>query len=414
MAGRRFEQLPVRSIRQDRRATVTIITAFLATALIGFSALAVDVGIWKTNQAAMQGAADQAAYAASYNISSSPSSAQEEGKGTAAANGFVDGVNGTAVTINIPPHSGLNVGTANAIEAIITQPQASFLRGVISNSPVVASGRAVVVPVTGPTCVMTLQSSGYGINVTGFGAITANDCDVFDDSVSSQGNCDVKAVGAAAVTAYDVFLGQLACPGVAIVPTDKLKAPAAAALDPYAGYTPPAAASPCKSTGIFLAAVFPVTLSTPGTYCGFTVTGNLTLKLGAPGVYIFTTDINVGGIFSLSGGSNAVTVVMAPGAAMNLLGAGSINLTAPATGPTAGIALWLEGNQPFSLTGVSSLTIGGAFYAPNSAVTLTGAASSPCTQLVVNSLAVTGAINLQHNCAGYGIQDASIGYKLAE
>ena len=404
---------------------MTIIAAFLASALIGFGALAVDVGIWKTNQAAMQGAADQAAYAASYNVSSGISAAQKEGAGAAAANGFVGGVDGVTVAINIPPLTGPNAGMANAIEAIITQPQASFLRGVVSNSPVNASGRAVVAPVTGPTCIMALEPSGYGINLTGAGAITAVNCDVLDDSVSSSANCDVGVVGVAAIAAYDIFLGQPACPLVAISAADKLKAPAAAAANPYAGYTTPAAASSCKSTGIgLIAPVFPVTLTTPGTYCDFVTVGALTLNLGAPGVYIFASTssapcISVTGAFSLSGGSNNVTVVMAPsscagGATMMVTGAVSINLNCVRTGPTAGVALWLEGDQSFSLTGAASLTIGGAFYAPDSAVTLTGAASSPCTQLIVSSLTVTGAINLQHNCAGYGVQDAIIGYKLVE
>ena len=402
-------------IRRDRRGTVAVITAMLASALIGFGALAVDVGLWKTNQAALQGGADQAAYAASYNATYGVSTQKNEGKALAAANGFVDGQGGVAVAINIPPLTGSYTTTSNAIEAIITQPQTSFLRGVVSNGPVTASGRAVVAPVTGPTCVMALTPSGYGISLVGAGSIGATNCDVFDDSVSSSANCDVGVIGVAAITAYDVLFGQPACPGLAVVASDNFKAPAAPSPDPYAAYTMPAATQPCMDTGINLLNSA-VTLSKPGTYCGFTTIGAVTLNLGAPGVYIFSSSINVTGTFSLSGGSNNTTVVMSGTSTLTVTGAMSVNLHCLTTGPTAGIALWFDKStgEPFTMTAASYLSIIGALYAPSSAVTLVGAEDTICTQLIVSSLNVTGALALQHNCAGLGVQDAVIGYKLEE
>ena len=388
----------------------------LASALIGFGALAVDVGVWQTNEAAMQGAADQAAYAASYNVSYGPITQQREGKAVAAANGFVDGQGGVSVTINIPAQSGTYKQVTNSIEAIIAQPQTSFLRGVVSSGPVTASGRAVVVPVTGPTCLMTLASSGYGIGVIGVGSVAATGCDVIDDSVSSSTGCDVGVVGASVISGYDVLLGQPACPGVAVIAADNYRAPAAPSPDPYAGYTMPTAASSCKSTGIGLVAVGTVTLTSPGTYCGFTTVGAVSLVLGAPGVYIFTGSINVVGTFALSSGSNNVTVVMSGSSTMTVTGATAINLNCLTTGPTAGIALWFDKStgEPFTMAAASSLSLVGALYAPSSAVTLVGAASTVCTQLIASSLSVTGAVALQHNCAGTGVQDAVVGYKLEE
>ena len=93
----------------------------------------------------------------------------------------------------------------------------------------------------------------------------------------------------------------------------------------------------------------------------------------------------------------------------------AVALTAPTTGATAGIAIWIDRNSTtrgIDLTGGGTPT--GAIYAPNADVSLSGHAGSPCTQLVVRSVATTGNVQLRHECDGTGVSDVGGGFRLVE
>jgi len=85
-----------------------------------------------------------------------------------------------------------------------------------------------------------------------------------------------------------------------------------------------------------------------------------------------------------------------------------VNLTAPTTGPTAGIVVFGDRNMPlnssFTFNGGSSQVFTGAVYAPKGAVKFAGGANNAngCTQLVANTVTFTGNSNFAINCAGKG------------
>src|ERR1700688_2220598 len=54
----------LRDFRNDQRGTIAVMAGLSATVLVGFGALAIDVGSWQVAQRSMQGAADAAAYSA--------------------------------------------------------------------------------------------------------------------------------------------------------------------------------------------------------------------------------------------------------------------------------------------------------------------------------------------------------------
>src|SRR5712691_3530910 len=85
----------MRRLATDERGFSAVFTALAASVLIGFGGLAVDVGYWQWNQRNMQGAADQAAFAAASATQASATTAvaTTTAKSIAAAMGFTDGAN---------------------------------------------------------------------------------------------------------------------------------------------------------------------------------------------------------------------------------------------------------------------------------------------------------------------------------
>ncbi len=426
---------------RDRRGSVAITTAILGGALAGFVALAVDVGSWEANRSAMQGAADQAAMAASYAITSAliagqptaaqTAAAQKEARGLAAAHGYVDGAAGVGVAVNIPPRSGSHAASARAIEVVITQPQQVFLGGMIMGGTPMATARAVAVPGPATTCIMALSPAGVGITDAGLGTVATN-CNIYVNSAASLAGCDVALAGVVALVGYDVFLGQPPCAGLgltAVAATDRLRANAAPAADPYAARVIPAPTRPCMpvQTPLQLLLSPPTITLNPGTYCQSLVFPALKQVVLNPGLYVFdNADLAFAGLGTLTGNGVSLVFTSSDGTRYGTLlaaaAAATISLTPMTTGPTAGIALWLDPNAPampptpaLALTTVASvLNINGAIYAPGGEVDVLGIASTAqCTQIIASSIRFTGIGSFRHNCAGTGVADVTA-YRLLE
>lgn len=128
--------------------------------------------------------------------------------------------------------------------------------------------------------------------------------------------------------------------------------------DPYAGRTPPAAA---RCTYWFWSG----TNAQPGTCCGgMTLIGSGTVTF-APGIYVIDGGLLVGG-GNITVNGNGVTLYFTNGASFLFSGITTLNLTAPTSGSTAGIAVWFDRNDPSLILvgGLTTLKLTGAFYAP--------------------------------------------------
>src|SRR5439155_10845839 len=90
----------------------------------------------------------------------------------------------------------------------------------------------------------------------------------------------------------------------------------------------------------------------------------------------------------------------------SISGGAVMNITAPTSGTTKGIALYQDRNAPTtgsdSLGGGSSQNINGAIYFPNQTVTYAGNSSSACTQLVAWKMKFTGNASFNNTCSAYG------------
>ena len=160
---------------------------------------------------------------------------------------------------------------------------------------------------------------------------------------------------------------------------------------------------------------------------GIKITGNKTVNL-CPGIYI----IDQGALDLQSGTLNAppttnisalcpgnttggVTIVLANDvsggapADVKINGNFNVNLTAPTTGPTAGIALFQDrvscASCSNSVNGGSSQSITGVIYFPSNSITYAGGASTGgpvCTKLVAKTISFKGNSTFNTNCSSSG------------
>src|SRR5208282_1167986 len=116
--------------RRSESGQSAILVIMMMTGILGFAALAVDIGYFQSLRRKMQTAADAAALAAARELSSGNSSNCRSGSNCytaatndATTNGFTSGtVNGTTTTVSVgAPQSGPYASTSNAIEVDISQ-----------------------------------------------------------------------------------------------------------------------------------------------------------------------------------------------------------------------------------------------------------------------------------------------------
>jgi Flp pilus assembly protein TadG len=110
------------NIFQNERGQGLILFAFAVVAMTGFTAMTVDVGLAYREKGNAQGAADAAALAAAGKLyaGGGNDAAEAEAVEIAAANGYVDGVDGITVDVNIPPASGHYAGQSSYAEVLIS------------------------------------------------------------------------------------------------------------------------------------------------------------------------------------------------------------------------------------------------------------------------------------------------------
>jgi hypothetical protein len=107
-------------------------------------------------------------------------------------------------------------------------------------------------------------------------------------------------------------------------------------------------------------------------------------------------------VFTSSSGSNYATA--------SLTGGATLNLTAPTTGPLAGIAIFGDRNMPvgttFKFAGGDTQTVSGVVYLPKAALQWAGnsSAQQKCTQIVTDTISMVGTSGLQVDCSGMTVK----------
>jgi hypothetical protein len=381
------------------RGQVLLLAAMAMVVLIGFVALATDVGLLSTERRQMQTAADAAAIAASAALRNSQSYASAADE-VASLNGFTNGTNSATITVNNPPMSGAYIGNSNYVEVVIAQPEPTYFLRALGYASMNVSTRAVSGAVNSPACVYALDTSASkAINLTGSGFNINASCGVIDNSTSASA---LSATGTGTVTASSIGVaGNDSVTGsLTFVPTPKVNT--APVADPLASLQAPAVGSPAQqsvtnsgaysvsgnnqtiiipaavySSGISIAGSSDVVTFSGGTYGDhISITGSSDGVTFNPGQY---QHASTGHSIDVSG--NAATISFNPGTytflgSVNIVGSSTVTLQ-PGT-YFGGIAITGQANVTFSpgtyilaggglsVTGTSSLSGSGVtFYDTN-------------------------------------------------
>jgi Flp pilus assembly protein TadG len=388
----RFERL-----WKDESGPALVIATLSLAVLMGFLALAVDVGLLFHARRNVQLAADSAAVAAAldYKYNANVTSARSAGRAAATANGISNVA--STVRVNIPPANGTFAtgahGGGNYAEVIIRQPMSTTFTNFLNVTNLSITGRAVAGPAplneAGEGCIWALSGTGSAVSISGTGNITASNCNVYDDStagnalrVNGGGSISAKAIG---VVGGSSPTGTGAMTSMTPVANPvNLTAP-----------TPPTTPCPGGCVQNFTGGSHTLT---PGRYTSISVTGSARVTFGA-GQYIVEGGSPSPSLTLSPNGTgrviaDRVTFYVTGGAAIGGAG-GNLAITAPANG----VALFEEDSSAVTITANTGMTFDGIVYAPAAPLTLAGSGATISTDFIVNSLDVTGGPNTISNYA---------------
>ncbi|MGC2494552.1 MAG: pilus assembly protein TadG-related protein [Candidatus Binatus sp.] len=383
---------------------VMVLVCVSLIALMGMIAVVTDFSFMQHQKNMMQTAADSAAMAGAEELNYGDQVAA--GQTDAASNGYTNGVSSVTVTINNPPSTGPNTSNSAYVEAIVSKPEPTYFLRVLGVSTMTVSTRAVAYEGNGPNCIYVLNPSASGAFSANGNVSVTSSCGLLVDSSSSSG---LSVVGNVSITAPTIgVVGGFSAGGnSSLTPTPKTGV--IAASDPLAYLQAPTVGS-CAHTNYSLngnsgSASTPLQLYA-GTYCGgITVHGNAWLKFNA-GTYVLA-----GGGMAISANTTmtgtGVTFYNTTGTggygAISMNGNTQANLSAPTSGPLAGILFFQDRSIPSSgagstITGNSSSTFDGAVYFPTTALSFNGNSSASGYSIVVaNQLTLSGNASLGSN-----------------
>ncbi len=412
----------LRDLGADCSGGAAVMMALALSTVLGLAGLGTEVAAWYTSKQTMQGAADAAAYTAVTALSKGASVAQltTEARSIAAKYGFTSIQGNSTLTVNSPPLSGSYAGKSTAVEVIIAQAQTPLISGVFMSSGPTIQARSVAAEVTtGSGCVVALDR-GDVVDVTDSGntILNLNSCSLY---INSNDAAALTMTGGAVIDAGAAYIsGGVSTAGGAQLETTKGTFTGTAPInDPYGSVAVPSY-SGCSQTNYSNNSSTPVTINATGTtpyvFCnGLSLTGQSSLTLG-PGVYVVDRgSFSMGGQSTLTATSGTTIVLTSSTsngyATANINGGATLNLTAPTTGATMGLAFFQDRNAPTAGTSANTFNGGGtqnivgAIYFPNQGVTYAGGAATGgavCTQLLAYTLKFSGNSNFNSNCGAAG------------
>ena len=385
---------------------VAVFALLALPVILGMVGLAIDVGYLRYTKRQMQTAADSGAIAGGLAVNDTPSDYVTLAKSAAGADGFTDGTNGVAVTVNMPPKYGPHAGQTGYVETIIIQSKPAMFAAILGAGPVTVAARAVAWGgANGKSCIYALGSTApIGTSISGVN-FTAQ-CGTVIDSVSSTG---LSASGSNISAPYFGMVG----PGYSVSGSNTGNTVFVTGIppvsDPLAYLPVPSVSTSCSGTSDSISGQIGVTVTpgsscynvsvngsinvtfNPGQYSSITISGSTGVTFN-PGLY---TIVGSGGLNF--GGSNVsatgVTFYLGPNAGAVTATGSNSSLTAPPTGTYAGILFFQNPSDTNAATiGGSNSTVVGALYFPKAQLTFNGSnAASAYTILVANTVVFSGS-----------------------
>lgn len=342
-------------------------SALVAPMLLGVAGLALDYSTFASQQAKMRETADMAALAAvreaavaGWNETTARNVAEQMIETNMDGNTLGGAVYAAAVSID---------RAKNRVTVEISQDGHGYLLlGLGIGSPQISVQSSAGIASSSNICVLALEPSAADtIKVDNGASLTGNRCGVFANSRDS-GAIDVQKahVKAEVICSAGGFSGSK----LGYDPDPVTDCPAVP--DPLADRKPPSVGS-CEYNDFEVKG--DVTL-TPGVYCGgLRITGNSVVTL-KPGEYIIHNGpLELTGSATLQG-ENVGFFFSGTTAKTSFGTATTINLTAPKTGPLAGILFFEDRNaaqgREFDMSSKDARRLVGTIYLPKGTLKVTG------------------------------------------
>ncbi len=397
----------LRALTKDERGAVAVIAAIVFPVVIGAMGLGTETGYWFLEQRKLQHAADVAVYAAAvrYRAGDAQAGVETAALRTASGTGYQSDIG----TISVDPLSG-STAMSGKIAVELTETHARLFSSIFSSEPLMLAARAVAELKGGSkACVLALSSSASGaVTVTGSTDVELSECSVASNSNASD--AFLMKNGSALMSTDCIYTvgGAITTSGLTLTGCSQPATSAPPVPDPFAGVTEPDDMQidqlPCRSLSHISALPYSFDTLPSGEkalrFCGgLDIKGSITL---APGLYIIDGgELKVTAGASLTG--SGVTFLLTNSARANLTGNSDITLSAPTSGPYAGLLLFGSRHGTgvgHVVTGNTEWSLQGTVYTPTGAIDFTGnsTVSGGCLQIVADRVTFTGNSTME-TCA---------------
>ena len=405
---------PCWAAMRRRRGAVAVMMAVMMPVVLAAAGVGIDYGIWQREAVRLQLAADVAAMGAGRLLAAQTASKTDlQNAAMAEVDAVTSGrwigrLNRTPTVSVAPDWSSVSVTLNSQADSYVTR--IIGVRGPALHASATA-GRLVQTT----SCVLALNgTASQAILVDNMGSITATGCGIFSDS--SAGNAIYLNSGALVASTIGAVGIVAKSNSGSNTMSSTVSSGAAAQADPMAGRTPPTPGGCSYNNASFTAwraTPYQFTQSA-NVFCGnTTIGGNNTTDMFEPGIYYV-----VNGNLTL----NNATITQAQGVTFVLTGSNpgafgwtnysntSTAITAPTTGPTAGVVVWqaapASGNAPANtMNGGSTLQMNGLFYAPRGALNISNnaklvAPSGGQLGVVTDTMHISGSGAITANWTG--------------
>lgn len=417
LIGRRF-----RALSTDTSGAAVVLMALMFPVVIGGMGLGAETGYWYMLQRDLQHAADVSAHAGGvrYRSGDTATGIRDSALDVAVKGGFKQ-ADGT-FTLNWPPASGSYAGNTHAVEVILTKQVPRLFSAIFNDGPVAMRARAVAFVTLGSNaCVLALAPSASGaLSIGGSAAVNLVGCDAASNSLASD-SLTVAGSGSLSASCASAVGGAVANANVTLADCDKIQQYGPVIPDPYRDVAQPTIPSTCNSSSKNLGNPTTTTTVTPGPaqvsgvpvyrFCsGVTIKGTVNFQ---PGLYIISggdLDANAGAQINGTG----VTFFVTSPNKINLNGHAKLNLSAPTSGPYAGLLFFASRdgtNLDHKINGTAGSRTQGAIYAPTTSMEVSGnstTGSGGCTQVVAYKINFTGNSGLGSDCSSAGTRDIKV------
>lgn len=343
-----------------QRGQVLPLVALLIVVLMGFTALAVDVGYDRYEKRVQQTAADSAALAGAAEIpfGNVTKSAQYD----ASQNGFTDNTANGKCTVCVTVNNPYN-GDSKAVEVIVSAQHPSFFQRVLGTTSVTVSARAVAKLKDDNGCLYFLAKHLTNFNTS---TVNAHNCSIISDGDMQLNNATIDAAG---IEIYNFNSAHYAGGTFVTATPAPLPAPVSDPCPRIAGCAYLAAYQPPKTCPNKVAATGEHIL--PGCYGKLTINGSAVLDGSDSQPYVITDTLDLtatAGVPTLTG-TNA-TIYISPashGVAIHGSATATLQYTSPALDDTGSN---FRGVSFFDTTknenlDQADLNLGGLIYVPN-------------------------------------------------